>query len=479
MLNSSEKKTTVSGVKWSTLSSIITAVIQFAQILILSRFFTPLELGIVAIIQTIVGFTNIFLDVGISNAIVYKKDISEIQLSSVYWVNIFSGVFFTALLFVLSSFLSGFYNSEELSIHIKVVCFSFFILSSSRLFKFLFLKEMKLKKLALSEVLSYSISLVLLVGLIYLEFGIICFVYAILARALVQSLYLIFYGRKVFTPKLTYDHSSLKSLFQYGIFNLGQNLTVYFTSQLDTIIIGKLLGLEILGVYNIAKNLAMKPLQLIAPVVSKVTFPLMSKFQDDISNFDKVYLLSIKHLFTITIIIYITAIFIGEDLIFVLYGSQWQSSIIAFQLLCLMYCVVSIGNPIGSVILASGKVNWGFYWNVAMLVVVTLLIIYSCKFGLTTLILNLIFYHLIAFVCSYFVITRRILNVNFMEISTIVLGRLALMLPSFIVLFFAKEFLPNPISRIIILPLMSFIIFVLAIYFFDKKYFYNLKNNIL
>lgn len=474
----SNNNKTISGVKWSTLSSVLVATVQFVTILFLSRVFSIKDLGIVAILQTIVGFTTIFLDVGISNAVVYKQNITQSQLSSVYWVNVFSGVFFTIIVFVLSPVISTFYNSEDLSSFIKLVSISFFILSVSRLYKFLFLKEVELKTIAISEISSYVFGLLLLLILVYQKVGIIAFVFSIVARSVVQSFILTAYGRKMFVPKCVYNHSSLKSLFRYGLFNLGQNLTVYATSQIDTVIIGKLLGLEALGIYNIAKNLAMKPLQLIAPVVSKITFPLMSKYQKDKIKFKNVYLLSIKHLFVVIIAIYIPMIFVGKDIILLLYGVKWEESILIFQLLCVLYIIVSIGNPIGSVILASGKVDWGFYWNLTMLFVVSFVIALSSQVSLKATTLSFLGYHVLAFIISFYLITRKIFPIQIKEIFMIIGKQILMMVIPIVFMYFSRNYINNSILKLFLFPVSTLIFYTSSIYAFDREYFENIKNNI-
>ncbi|MEP0213207.1 MAG: oligosaccharide flippase family protein, partial [Cellulophaga sp.] len=416
--------------------------------------------------------------VGISNAIVYNKNISFEQLSSVYWVNVFSGVFFTALLFVISPLISSFYDVLEVNLYIKIVCFSFIILSTSRLYKFLFLKEVLLKTVAVSEIFSYLFGLILMSILIKLDYGIISFIYSIVGRSVVQSLYLIIYGRKIFIPSFKYNHKSLKSLFRYGAFNLGQNLTVYFTSQLDTLIIGKVLGLEILGVYNIAKNLAIKPLQLISPVVSKITFPLMSKFQDSKLDLKNIYLLSIKHLFSVIVVVYIIMAFLAKDLILTIYGDQWVDSVIIFRLLCLMYIVVSVGNPIGSLILATGKVNWGFYWNLSMLLVVSCLIFLSSQLGLIFIVVSLIFYHILSFIISFNLITKKIIPIRIIEIFLTIMIHLLMMILPILLLFYLSTFISNTYLRIFGLPITGISSYILCMYFLDREYFYKTKKNI-
>ena len=85
------KAQAVSGVKWTTLSTVIVNILQLLQLTILARFLDPSEFGLMALVMVVIGFSNSFLDMGISNAIIHKQQISKDQLSTLYWVNVECG----------------------------------------------------------------------------------------------------------------------------------------------------------------------------------------------------------------------------------------------------------------------------------------------------------------------------------------------------------------------------------------------------
>jgi len=473
------KKTVLNGIKWSSYSSLVVAVIQFISVIILALYLEKKEMGEIAIIQSIVGITIIFLDMGISNAVVHKKHITNQQLSSVYWVNIASGIFFTIIIFFLAIPIASYYDSIELVKYIQIISISFLILSVSRLYKFLFIKTIELQKIAISEILSYGISFICLGVFLYLDFKTLAFVYSILIRSIIQSVYLFIHGLKIFTPILIYNHKSLKYLFNYGLFNLGQNLTVYVNSQLDIILIGRLLGIEVLGLYSVAKVLASKPLQLISPIISKVTFPLMSKVQFENDKLKSIYLKSVKYIFSIVLIVYLVMLVEASDLIHIIYSNKWNDAIVLLQLLTILYIINAVGNPIGSLILASGKVKIGFYWNVMVLFILPFIIYYSSFYGIKQIIISLIVFQLLSLIFSYKFITKKILKISFTELLLPLLYILLLVLPSIFIIIILHNYINNQYIRIIGLSLIALLIYILSIYKFNNSYFKEINNNLI
>ncbi len=457
------RKKAISGIKWSGSSGIIIAAIQFVSTILLARFLTKSEMGEIAVIQTLVGITVIFLDMGVSNAIVYQKDITQEQLSGVFWMNIFSGVLFSIISFALAVPIGIYFNSADLPGYIRWVSLSFFILSASRIFKFLFIKYLHLKDVSLSEIISYSLSFVFMLVLLYKGYRAYAFVFSIILRSLLQSIYLVFKGLKIFIPKLIFRRKSLKSLYRYGMFNLAEMLTDYINSQWDTILIGRLLGLETLGVYNIAKTLAYKPMQLLSPVVSKVNFPLMSQVQDQPRELKKYYLLSVKYLFATLVVVYLSLIVESDDLIRILYSNKWDDAVPYLQLLSIYFLVRTVRNPLGSLVLASGKVHWRFYWNLVLLVVLPVLIYFTSRVGLFAVITGLILWYATALYISYRLITRHIIPLRFVELLKPVIRLLLMMIPSLAIAFVLKQVLSPAWLRLVLISGISLLIYILIL----------------
>ncbi len=72
----------------------------FLQITLLSRIIPPYQFGILTIIIAITLLAETLSDFGISNSIIQQKDIDDIQLSTLYWINVLFGIFvFISFLF--------------------------------------------------------------------------------------------------------------------------------------------------------------------------------------------------------------------------------------------------------------------------------------------------------------------------------------------------------------------------------------------
>ena len=122
------KDKTIKGVKWTTFGSIILAVLQIIQLIILARLLSPSDFGLMAMVMVAIGFSNMFIDMGLSNIIIFKQNISINTLSSLYWMNIFVGCFVFLIIYLLTPYFASFYRAPDLVDLLFIVSFSFIIL---------------------------------------------------------------------------------------------------------------------------------------------------------------------------------------------------------------------------------------------------------------------------------------------------------------------------------------------------------------
>ena len=106
------KKKSLAGVKWTALAAVLVALIQVVQIVVLAKFLSPQEYGVWGILSVLVGFSNFFVDVGVSNAVIHYQTIDTEELSSLYWLNVLAGFGVFLVLSLSAPFFAWFYRSE-------------------------------------------------------------------------------------------------------------------------------------------------------------------------------------------------------------------------------------------------------------------------------------------------------------------------------------------------------------------------------
>ncbi len=409
------KEKAVKGIKWTALATVVGAVVQILKIAILARFLSAEDFGLMALASVVIGFMQVFADGGLSNAIIYKQEINHKQLSSLYWFNILIGFLLFLIILLITPVFSNFYNEKELNIIIPLVGLSILLQSFSFQYKALFEKDLLFNTIAKIEILSKVVSLLVAVFLAYKGFGVYALVYSLIVMVLIETVFLVIKGLSLHKPSLIFSLKEISYFIKFGLFQLGERITNYFSSQLDVLLIGKLLGTEAVGIYNVVKQLVMRPAYLINPIVTRITFPVMSKLQDDIQKLKEIYLKTIRYVSSVNFPIYTGMIVLAPWIVPVLLGEEWTKAVTVFQLLSVYYMFRAVGNPVGSLILARGRPDIEFYWNILMLFYIPIWIIAGSFFGLEGVALGLAVSHILLVFIDWLFLVKKMCYASFLE----------------------------------------------------------------
>jgi O-antigen/teichoic acid export membrane protein len=465
------KSKALNGVKWTGFSSISLAIIQFSQIVILARILDPSDFGLMALTSVVIGFSALFMDMGISSAIVHKQDITHGQLSSLYWLNIFAGILLCFIIYIIAPYVATFYGEDEIHHLLVLLSLSFIITSVGNQFRILFQKKLQFDYIAKIEVVSASSGLVVAIVCAMNDFGVYSLVYATLTSTSVANIAFLITGLKFHKPNLYFKYHEIKTFISFGLFQIGERSINYFNSQFDTLLIGKILGAEALGIYHLAKNLAIKPAQIINPIINRVAFPVMATIQDDTLRLKNIYLRGINYLCSINFIIYLMLFVLAEPVVFLLVGEKWGESVIILQILSLYFLVRSTGNPVGSLVLAKGRADLSFYWNLGLFYIIPISIYVGSFKGVVGVAISLVILQLLLSIPNWYFLVRPLCKAKFQEYFIQILKPLLLSLVSVGTSYLiVNMFSTNHIIEGILFSMMSVLLYVLLSLKFNNSF---------
>lgn len=345
MSSDSLKRKAVTGVIWSSFERFSVQAIQFILSIILARLLAPSDYGIIGMINIFLAISQSIIDSGFSNALIQKKDRTQIDYSTVFFFNIAIGLFLYFILFLCADFIAKFYNLPILVPITRVIAINLFVNSLVIVQKAKLSIELNFKIQAKINTVSTLISGVIGLLLAYKDWGVWSLVYQSVLFNLL-SLVLYWYYAK-WRPSLVFSWSSFNQLFKYGSKLLITGLYGPIFDNINSLIIGKLYTPASLGYYNRADSLAKFPSSNITDIINRVTFPLLSLIQDDDDKLRHYY----KKLITISAYIVFPLMIglasISKPLISILLTEKWLPSaeyleLISYSLLWYPICAFNI-----------------------------------------------------------------------------------------------------------------------------------------
>lgn len=470
------KNQAISGIKWTTFSSIVNALLQLLQLMILARFLNAHDFGLIAILSVVIAFSQLFVDFGLSKAIIYKRNITHEQLSTLYWLNIILAITVYLVLLIGSGYIAKFYNEDFLSTYIIVLSIGLIIQSFGQQYRTLFQKELQFNILAKIDIFAAIVSFLFLIFFVMNNYGIYAFILPFLILVFLKTIFLVLKGLKIHRPSFLLKLDDTKEFISFGLYSVGNDIVSTIGSQLDILLIGKLLGTEALGIYNIMKEFILRPAQLINPIITKVTFPLMAKLNHDISEVQKVYMKVINYTSSLNFPIYIASIVLAPEIISLFLGDKWLNGVLIFQILAVWALLRSVGNPVGSLLMALGKPNIEMYWNIGILIYTPVMLWISSKWALIGISIGNTVSMFILFVPSWYFMIYKTCKIPLKNYIQSFLSPLLISILIGIIISYSIYILDlNGIKKI----LFTTIIGLILIIYFYRKFNYEFLNIII
>lgn len=367
--------------RWTTLAAVVTTITQLLQVVVLANLLPPTAFGLMAMVMIVIGFAQAYADAGISSAIVHRQDTTPNQLSSLYWLNVVVGGVIFGLLWVFTPLIAKLFNENQLIPILRIAAIIFLIMPFGKQYEVLLQKDLQFSLLARQEVIAALISSGLAIACAFAGMGVWALVIGQLALVAIRTLLLLWIGLPIHRPSAHFRLEDLQGYWQFGAYQLGERSINLLTQRIDQLLIGSLLGVQALGYYSFAFNLVSQPQSRINPIVTKVAFPTFAKIQDNVPRLQRGYLSVVKMLTLVNAPLLIGIIVLAPMFVPLVFGEVWLPSIVLIQLAALVALLRSMGNPVGSLLLARGRADLGFKWNLGLLFVSTPFIGASALWG--------------------------------------------------------------------------------------------------
>jgi O-antigen/teichoic acid export membrane protein len=356
------RKSAISGVKWSAISNFGRRGLSLLTTIILARLLTPSEFGLVAMAAVMIGFIELFQDLGTATAVIQRKDPSQALLASMFWLNAAFGLAAMLALYFASPLAGAFYREPQVIPVMQALSLSFLLSGLSNLQKSLLERNLEFHKLALVEIGTALFATLVGITAAFLGHGAWSLVYQMLAGNFLVTLLL--WRASRWRPSWQFDWAEVRSVMGFSLNLTGASVFNYFARNADKFLIGRVLGSPDLGYYDLAYRLMQYPLQGISAVIGRVMFPLYSRMQDDAGQFGRTYLKVASVIALISFPLMLGLMALAGPFVQTLFGAAWTPVIPLLLILAPLGAVQSIATTVGTIYTAKGRTDWALWWTV-------------------------------------------------------------------------------------------------------------------
>lgn len=374
------KRASLSALVWSVAEKWGAHIFSLGVFLLLARLLGPEEFGLVAMAGVYIVFAQVFVDQGLSSALVQREPLTSSHLNSAFWFSVALGIVLTLISWLLAPVVANIFDEPALIVVLRWLSFVLVVNSLSGVHVALFQRRLEFKPLAVRTLIATLVSGIVAIIMALQGFG----VWSLVAQQLVAATLKLglLWLQSPWRPALEFSFSAMKELMSFSLNMLGNNLVEFGNRQFDKLIVGYFLGPVILGYYVVAYRVYKLLLVMLSGAVGQVAFSSFSAIQSDHDRVRSTfYNITRMGAFIAWPVFAVVAIY-ASSIVGLLLDEQWNRIVPILQILLIAGALECILTFNASVFYALDKAHWRFYIGLINTLVSIVMMLISVHYGL-------------------------------------------------------------------------------------------------
>lgn len=314
--------------------------VTFIVSILLARLLDPEVYGTIALVTVIITVLQVFVDGGLGNALIQKKNADDLDFSTVFYFNcvvcvlLYMGIFFGA------PYIAVFYDNKDLTSVIRVLSIIIVLSGIKNVQQAYVAKNMLFKRFFFATLGGTMTAAAIGVWMAFCGYGVWALVMQMLVNVTIDTLILWITVR--WRPTRSFSFWRLKVLFTFGWkILIAQLLTVFYT-QLRQLLIGKIYTSKELAFYNQGDRIPNLIVNNINTSIDSVLFPTLSAEQDSVERVKNMMRRAIKTSSYIMMPMMMGLAICAEPLVQLILTEKWLPCVPYLRIFCLIYAFYPI-----------------------------------------------------------------------------------------------------------------------------------------
>lgn len=358
---------------WVGAAEVGTQALNIIRSIALARLLTPEVFGLMGLAMIVVRMIETFTRPGIAQALIARQKEFEEASATAFTLLVTRGVLLSLVLAAVAPWAAQFYDADELEPVLQTLSLVFIISGLSNINLIARQRELDFRRLTYLSQVTTLVGTIVTVAMAWWFRS----VWALVVGQIVQAgmtawLSYYFVGGRL---RFAFDAGIARELMTYGKFIAGSSIVLYIAVELDSAVIGKLLGTEQLGFYTLAATISMLATLNLSKIASGIMMPAYSKLQSDMPALRNAYLRALSLVMFLVLPASAGVIVLAEPLLYVVYGEKWLGATVPLQVLAFFGVSRALLSFDGYLFEGIGKPKIAFRLGLFRLTAVVLLIV--------------------------------------------------------------------------------------------------------
>src|SRR5260370_6252260 len=332
--------------------------LRVGSVMALARLLTPRDFGLVGMVTALTGVLSLFRDFGLSSAAIQRANVTEDQISPLFWINMLVGSSLVVLTVLLAPAVSAFYHEPRL-FGVTAVLGAGFLFNAAGVQHGAHLqRQMRFTTVAAIDTLALVLSIAVGIGMALRGYGHWALVGMTLTAPLVSTVGA--WIAAAWIPGITRNWDGIRSMMRFGGTITLNSLVVYIGYNLEKILLGRYWGADVVGIYGRPYQLTSIPTDNLNSSIGGVAFSSLSRVQADPPRLTTYSLTLSSLVLARTSPITLVCTLFANDAILVLLGQKCREAIPIFRLLAPTILIFAMINPFSWLLFSIGLVGRSF-----------------------------------------------------------------------------------------------------------------------
>ncbi len=266
------------GLWWMGGATLAMRLLDVAGTFIVLQFLGPAEMGIATLAWSLSVAIEAFNGLGVGQVLVRQKDLSHRELSGLFWFCTLLGVAAVAVMAAVAPFVAQFYANWRLYPMIVVAATKLIFVGAALVPLQLLTRDLDFRTSGAAQTIATLGESITKVALVLAGLGAWGLVIANVGRGL--YLLLALWWLAPFRPALTAADDATRRSIRFGLRVAAGSIIYQVYRNMDFLLVGRFLGTRAVGIYRVAWDLGMTPLEIVVNLVNRVQYPIYARLQE-------------------------------------------------------------------------------------------------------------------------------------------------------------------------------------------------------
>ena len=386
--------------------------VSFLVSVLLARILVPKDYGTIALVTIFTAILQVFVDSGLSTALVQKKDADDLDFSSVFYFNFAVCLILYAGMYIAAPYIAAFYNDPSLTSVIRVIGLTIIVSGVKGIQQAYVSRNMLFKRFFFSTIGGTIFSAFLGISLAYAGFGVWALVAQQLSNTAIDTI--ILWLTVKWRPKRMFSWYRLKNLLSFGWKLLASSLLDTCYNNLRNLIIGKMYSASDLAFYNQGDKFPKVIVTNINTSIDSVLLPTMSNSQDNKERVKQMTRRAIKTSTYVMAPLMLGLAFCAEPIVKIVLTDKWLPCVPFLRIFCITYMFWPVHTANLNAINAMGRSDWFLKLEITKKIVGMFILLSTMWFGVMAMAYSMLLSSLLSQIINSWP-NRNLLGYGYME----------------------------------------------------------------